>query len=197
MRNEKSKIGLNSENPFSSRFVTNIPYFFPPDFSENTLVRLVRRFEECGRVSQIVGPHGTGKSTLLDALTQHLVGPVFKTVLRDRQRRLPPDFTEYRDGNCIVIIDGYEQLSVCSRLRLWRERRRFRFGLLITVHRPVFGWPILCETAPDRETCNHVLQFLLKNGLLTKICGWFFSKMKLTAFVSNTYNCFCGRESEV
>jgi len=37
----------------------------------------------------------------------------------------------------------------------------------------------------------------LRLGLLTKICGWFFSKMKLTAFVSNTYNCFCGRESEV
>ena len=58
------------------------------------------------------------------------------------------------------------------------------------------------------DKCNETLELAYElrekiqkitknNSLLTKICGWFFSKMKLTAFVSNTYNCFCGRESEV
>ena len=154
---------LNLENPFSFRQVTKIPYFFPSGTQEDTLSLLAKRFEQCGRIGQIVGPHGTGKSTLLEALSQQLSGPVIKIVLRDRQRRLPLDFAECHDKNCIVIIDGYEQLSVCSRVWLWWKRRRFGFGLLITVHRPIFGWPVLYETAPNRETYKRIVQTLLKN----------------------------------
>ena len=154
---------LNLENPFSFRHVATIPYFFPQGTQENTLSLLAERFEQNGRVGQIIGPHGTGKSTLLEALSQQLSGPVIKIVLRDRQRRLPLDFAECHDKNCIVIIDGYEQLSVCSRVWLWWKRRRFGFGLLITVHRPIFGWPVLYETTPNREACKRIVQILLKN----------------------------------
>jgi len=157
MRNEKLK------NPFLSRCVTSVPYFFPPGTQENMLSLLAERFEQNGRVGQIIGPHGTGKSTLLEALSQQLKGPVIKIVLRDRQRRLPPDFTGDHDKNCVVIIDGYEQFSVYSRLWLWWKRRQFGFGFLITAHRPIFGWPVLYETAPNRETYKRILQTLLKN----------------------------------
>ena len=160
---------MKNENPFSFRRVTTIPYWFPSESSEGELLLLVERFEQCRRVAQIVGPHGTGKSTLLDALIGQLHRPVFKTVLRDRQRRLPPDFSarlkEYRNKNSVVVIDGYEQLAVFSRLWLEWERRRFGFGLLITAHRPVLGLPILWETAPSRETYNHILRALLRDFL--------------------------------
>ena len=161
--NRESGIGFSPNNPFSFRQVTKIPYFFPPGTQENMLSLLAERFEQNGRVGQIIGPHGTGKSTFLEALSQQLNGPVFKTVLRDRQRRLPPDFVEYHNKNCIVIIDGYEQLSACSRVWLWWKRRQFGFGLLITAHRPIFGWPVLYETAPNRETYKRIVQILLKN----------------------------------
>ena len=147
-------------NPFSFRHVTSLTYFFPP---ETTPALLAERFEHCGQAAQIIGPHGTGKSTLLETLVQRLKPPVYKTVLRDHQRRLSADFFEYCSKNCVVVIDGYEQLSALSRWRLWLKRRRLGFKLLITAHRPVFGWPILYETAPDRETYNRILQTLLEN----------------------------------
>jgi len=146
-------------NPFSFRYVTSLPYFFPPGSPENMLTLLAERFEQCGRVAQIVGPHGTGKSTLLEALIGQLRQPVFKIVLRDRQRRLP----NLPDEFSVVTIDGYEQLSTFSRWRLWRKRRRDNFGLLITSHQPVFGWPILYETAPNREVYECLFRILLKN----------------------------------
>jgi len=134
------------------------------------LTLLAERFERCGRIGQIVGPHGTGKSTLLEALSGlfHESGTVvFKTVLRDRQRRLPSNFAdrlrECQADNCVVIIDGYEQLATFSRVWLHWKRRRLGFGLLITTHRPIFGQPILYKTAPNRETCRRIVQTLLNN----------------------------------
>ena len=142
------------------------------------LTLLAERFEQCGRVAQIVGPHGTGKSTLLDAIALELRQPVFKIVLRDRQRRLPDIPDEFRSRNSVVIIDGYEQLSTLSRLGLWWKRQRYHFGLLITVHRPVSGYPILSRTEPCREICERILQTLLKNETDFRLCDSLFIKHK-------------------
>jgi hypothetical protein len=80
---------------------------------------------------------------------------------------LPFAFSErlqaHPGNNGVLIIDGYEQLAVFSRLWTWRQQRRLRFGLLITAHRPVFRWPILYETVPNRKTYTRILQILLKN----------------------------------
>jgi len=170
MRNRELEIAFSTKNPFSFRCVTKLPFFFPSGSQEKMLSFLMGRFEQCGRIGQILGPHGTGKSTLLEVLSQHFIESgttIFKTVLRDRQRWLPPNFADhfmgYRAENCVVIIDGYEQLTAFSRAWLCWKHRRFGFGLLITSHRPVFGWPVLYETVPNRETYQRIVQTLLKN----------------------------------
>ncbi len=65
-------------NPFSTRFVRPgaLAYRFPPGESAATLVE---RLAASGWRGQIVGPHGSGKSTLVAALGETLprspVGP--------------------------------------------------------------------------------------------------------------------------
>ena len=124
-------------------------------------------------MGQIVGPHGTGKSTLLKAISDEMRRQgetVVEVVLRDRQKKLPPELherlRELRGKIFVLTIDGYEQLSFFERLRLRWIRIRRRCGLLITVHRPVAGWPILYETSPDFETLKRVLRHLLRGETL-------------------------------
>ena len=124
-------------------------------------------------MGQIVGPHGTGKSTLLKAISDEMRRQgetVVEAVLRDQQRKLPPELhkrlRELRGKIFVLTIDGYEQLSYLEQFRMLWIKFRYRCGLLITAHRPVAGWPILYETSPNFDTLKRVLRHLLKNETL-------------------------------
>src|SRR5437016_5663581 len=81
-------------NPFSTRFVR--PGALPFRFSAGqTAASLVARLHELHWRAQIVGPHGTGKSTLLAALLPEIeaAGQQVRAIaLHDGQRSLPADF---------------------------------------------------------------------------------------------------------
>jgi hypothetical protein len=62
-----------------------------------------------------------------------------------------------------VIVDGYEQLSWWSRLRLKARCRSARAGLLVTAHTSV-GLPDLFTTVPSLELAQQVVQRLLPSG---------------------------------
>jgi len=153
----------SSENPFCSRRVRpgGIAYLFAPGESAAGLVDRLRRN---GWWGQIVGLHGSGKSALLAALT-----PAIETAgrrallveLHDGQRRLPPDFARGLDADCptVLIIDGYEQLSLWQRLRLRRFCRRSGLGLLLTAHSPV-GLPDLWHTSVTPELARRIVEQL-------------------------------------
>ena len=111
-------------NPFSTRFTApgKIPFFFERSFLrqlkaskpakfEEFFIRalgagedirgsvclqfLVDRFETNGRRGQLVGPHGSGKSTLTCALKEALTKrgyEIFSWSLNDRNRFLPDVF---------------------------------------------------------------------------------------------------------
>ncbi|MBN1396113.1 MAG: hypothetical protein JW959_13910 [Pirellulales bacterium] len=142
-------------NPFSARRVRPgaTPFIFPP--GENVEL-LLRRLDENGWRGEIVGPHGAGKSTLLAELLPALQRAGRKPLaieLHDRQRRLPLDLKgQFRRAPFdLVIVDGFEQLSRWSRLRLKLLCRRRGWGLLAAVHRSV-GLPLLYRVAATSES---------------------------------------------
>lgn len=155
----------SGENPFSTSFVRPgaIPYQFPQGESAASLVD---RFFAAGRRGQIVGPHGVGKSTLLKMLRDELTAcgeVVTHFELRDGQRALcePIEIAP----RSIVIVDGYEQLSYCSRGVLSRFVGRGGCGMLITTHRRVWfpsRLPVLIELRPKVEVAVRLAMSLVE-----------------------------------
>src|SRR5258707_1037455 len=83
-----------ASNPFSTRFVRPgaIPYQFPERVTADSLVEQLRS-QNCR--GAIIGPHGTGKSTLLATLIPAIENAGCKVrsiALHDGQRKLPPKF---------------------------------------------------------------------------------------------------------
>jgi hypothetical protein len=153
---------LPQGNPFSTRHVRPgaIPYQFPPGDSMDALLS---RLEASGWWGQIIGPHGTGKSTLvaalLPALQQRGREPSLVR-LHERHRRLPPAVWAAPPANGVLVLDGFEQLPLWVRWRLQRHCRRSGWGLLVTAHRPL-GLPDLHCTEVKPDVARSILAHLL------------------------------------
>ena len=142
-------------NPFCSERVRpgSIPYFFE---SGGSLPDILARWEENGRVGQIVGPHGTGKSTLLHCLYSRLVDSGVSAALFDAE-----------DG-CVrgigrgtaLLLDSAERLSGRRVFALARGTRSSGSGLIITAHRHI-GLPILARTSVSPAAASAVIVHLL------------------------------------
>jgi hypothetical protein len=116
---------------------------------------LLRRLRENGWWGQVVGGHGTGKSSLLCALLPAIREAGHEPLLvelHDGQRRLPGGLRSIAPLRrpAVLLVDGYEQLARWNRFRLKQFCRRRGLGLLVTVHRPA-GLPELFVTAVDVE----------------------------------------------
>lgn len=152
-------------NPFASHRTRPgaLEFCFPPGASLDSLIDQLREHRWRG---QIVGPHGTGKSTLIAALLPEMHGRGLCTraiALHDGQRRLPHRFLKPHESEAplVLVVDGYEQLSFFERMTLrwhcWRRRR----GLLITTHSPAFQLTRLLTLAPSFEVLIFLVQKLL------------------------------------
>lgn len=151
-------------NPFSSRWVRPgaLPFLFPSGVDLPALVAQLERNRWWG---EILGPHGTGKSTLLAALLPAIESGGRRTLpfeLHDGQRRLPAGWRKAVQslGAGLVAVDGYEQLGRWSRMRLRRLCRLNACGLLVTAHAPA-GFPLLYRTSVNLETALRVVNELL------------------------------------
>ena len=126
-----------AENPFATEFVDSIPWQFVQGDWSTHMQRLVElRFR-----AAIVGPHGTGKTTLLEALAGRLrkrsEGDVWylrvpgescqhgQLVNRIRQRQ---------SAGAVVLLDCIERLTPLQRWRLLAGPRK-PGGLIVTCHR--------------------------------------------------------------
>jgi hypothetical protein len=147
-------------NPFATRWTR--PGAIRFDFGgRGTINGLVQRLEECGWRGAIVGPHGSGKSTLVAALL-----PAFEAAgrtttliqLHEGQRRLPePNRRIDRLARAsLLVIDGYEQLGRLRRWHLATQCRRASCGLLVTSHREC-GLPVLFRTEPNLSMVERLI----------------------------------------
>ena len=143
-----------------------------------TLEELVRRFQLLSNMAAIVGPHGVGKSTLLEHLVP-MLGNVFyrrdasgkewssgdvpaRVVWISLRRRtsvvLRQDLWHH---NRLLVVDGLEQLNWLRRILFVGQVRRRKMQLLVTAHRPVFGLPTLLSMCGRLERVQQLVEFRL------------------------------------
>lgn len=158
-------------NPFSTSHWTPgaIPFLADNGTDLFDWNRLVGQMTRLGPIQQIVGPHGSGKSTFLASLTKQLEKRnmnVRSVMLTSECRRLSDDFRPSKsrssgDGSTF-FLDGYEQLSMTRRFLLrqrgWHEKAR----LIVTCHRPAWRVPILYETKPLWTVFLRIVQELTR-----------------------------------
>ena len=130
-----------------------------------TTASLVRQLSAERWWGAIVGPHGSGKSSLLAELIPAIRMQGRKTAifsLRDRQRRIPELKSQSInwDAHTLVVVDGFEQLGLMHRWQLLRHCRKQSCGVLITAHRDIRGFKTLLRTNPNLETVLQIVSNL-------------------------------------
>ena len=172
-----------SSNPFSTKFIRPgaIAYQCTPGKS-------IAYYADCflsnARRGQVVGPHGSGKSTFVMAFQKELAArglDVHLITLHSFDKSGLNSLLTFQPGS-ILILDGFEQLPHWRRFRIILSTRRRNIGLLTTSH-VSFGLPTLLETSVDLESAQNLvrtltgseppenLEFLLKkhNGNLREV----------------------------
>ena len=157
------------ENPFRSDRVLQFHYRLQGESWESLLARL----ERLNYRAAIVGPEGTGKTTLLGDLAARLAAKGFTlkplTLTRERRvfrpERLRPFFSGLAPPD-VVLLDGAEQMGQLAWYRFNRACRRAA-GLVITTHHPGrLPTLIECSTDPD------LLQWIVGELLGEQAAAW-------------------------
>ena len=145
------------DNPFRTEPVLRVRY----RLSGSTWAELLARCERARYRDALVGPHGTGKTTLLEDLETRLRERGFGTQLirlDQEQRTFSRNFLDTLFANLtardILLFDGAEQMGALAwRCFNWRARRAA--GLIITTH-----WagrlPTLWECSTSPELLNEI-----------------------------------------
>jgi ABC-type cobalamin/Fe3+-siderophores transport system ATPase subunit len=170
---------LPPSNPFATRFVR--PGAISYDFSNSIEVKSASQLIEILRQHRfrgaIVGPHGSGKSTLVETLLKSLADEtklavqVHRITLHDGQRWLPRGwFQVMRRGGAVgkpavLVIDGYEQLAWPVRWWLALVVRVQGWGVLVTAHAPI-NWPTIFTTRTSPDLAKRLARHLVSNSQL-------------------------------
>lgn len=155
-------------NPFSTRFIQPgaIEYH---RFDGGSVSELAQQLLSIpSKKGAIIGPHGSGKSTLVANLIAELQSMLPETKInalrfsseQSPRAALAASMSEWTSGS-IVILDGYEQLSFWSRLLVGRRASKRDITLLATAHDHVRGFETLWETSVTETSSQWVVQQLL------------------------------------
>lgn len=151
---------MMQRNPFSTCFTRpgKIPFIFPNGHDLNSLLATLTTPRIQGA---IIGPHGSGKSTLLEMLSSEWLkyGLTEQRVRLTASRRKGTFPWFSIDARSVLVIDGFEQLSVWRRwlirARCWQQGAR----LLVTCHDQC-GVPMILRTEPSWALAFALVQSL-------------------------------------
>ncbi len=177
-----------ASNPFCSRFVRpGARVYLVPGHSiagyEEVNAAWIDEFVSSlreARCGLVVGPHGTGKSTLIHSLMATFrmrYARVTHTALHSechpkRRTTLRYPFKQWRDfaavlrrtmSNQLVIVDGLEQLPLAARIVFVQAIRHRGGHLLATSHRALLGLPILWRTQATPLLVRRLASDMLEN----------------------------------
>ena len=137
------------DNPFASDRVESLRYRLPDGLTWDDLLQ---RLADLHFRAALVGPHGRGKTTLLEDLAPRLTNRGFRVrtvTLRQDERKV--DWQRFRGlgPDDILFLDGAELLGRLAWLRV-RFHCRQAGGLIVTSHHPGLLPTLLqCETTPE------------------------------------------------
>lgn len=142
-------------NPFATRFFRPGAIHYRRD-DGGTIEELAEMFlQRFHRRAAIIGPHGTGKSTLVQSLIPILQQQtsVEYFQLRTDERNPIPILSRLNAvrSKAIFAIDGFEQLSWFAKWCVMSRAKHRGHGLLVTSHAPLSSFPTLWETRVDER----------------------------------------------
>jgi len=170
----------STANPFSAAAVSGgrLPYLFAEPTDEKYLLRNLDLHQWIG---QVVGPHGSGKTTLTHHLWRQAKERFPEMVQVTIRGRNKVQRNATGEGSpCLYVVDGIERLSRLDRwlfLRSFSQRAQRRSGagkrdgLLITSHVALPWLPTLFETSFDEALLNRLTDELLPKPIGTGIPG--------------------------
>lgn len=169
---------LSPTNPFSTRFVSPGSLNFRSESAD--IDDLAGRFAACGFVGQIVGGHGSGKSTLVHTLIKYFAtAPIslpfgsLETVSlvicsKKRIRERVVDTLKVPNGvgagsKRIYLLDGWELLGWSDQLGFLHDCKINGNGVLLTTHRVTRNVPVLFQVDPTVEVLLNLVDQLAPN----------------------------------
>ena len=143
-------------NPFATDRVERM-LSYHPEWSGTSWQEIDQRWQALNRRAALIGRHGSGKTTFIDAWKARLIdqgcGVTHLFLNRETSRLSGDDWRVLEDGaGNVIILDGEEQLN-------WSQRRQFyqltqkAAGLLVTRHR-LGKLPPLQHFAPSIEVLH-------------------------------------------
>lgn len=139
-------------NPFRSERIEALAY--RPTSRGRDLADVQERWEKAGRRGAVVGPHGSGKTTLVEQFGRRLGDTRWMDV---RPGTTPVSVSS------VLLLDGLERLPWWTR-RSWLAACRAP-GLIATLHRPGCGLPVLLRTSTTPDLLEDLVAELLGQPL--------------------------------
>ncbi|MCA9139129.1 MAG: ATP-binding protein [Planctomycetales bacterium] len=185
----KSAYDFQPTNPFATSFIapSKVVYRFShgpnatnPRAVDTQLEALLAKLRTTKR-AVIVGPHGTGKSTLvhtfLGKLQRGFPKVAFHQLANDpsigffkRWRQRVSSGKRIRDelaslpSDGLLIVDGWDQLTIPARWRIARSASARKVTLMATSHRYLPGWTLLYETFTTPKLIRSLADDLLNDS---------------------------------
>ena len=158
-------------NPFSTRYIQPGAISYEC-FDGGNVTRLADRIVNLtSKRGSIIGPHGSGKSTLVASLIPEIrsirpesqIHQLRFSTDRSASRSLRKSVREWTSGS-FAILDGYEQLKFWSRILVeWTARNR-SISILVTAHQPIRGFETIWETSVNESSSHWVVEKLLRQS---------------------------------